>query len=168
MLKIEYVPKESLKTYVNNAKMHTAEQIERIKKSIDEFGFNDPIAVWKDDEIIEGHGRLMAALEMDMEEVPIIRLDELTDEQRRAYMLVHNSVAQETGFNLDLLQIELDNIDDIDMEEFGFLSNGIDLEMDEPEKEKKYGVKVKCYTEEEQTDLYEMLKEQGYECEVTG
>lgn len=54
-LKIEYVPKESLKPYLNNAKIHTAEQIEQIKKSIEEFSFNDPIAIWKDNVIIEGH-----------------------------------------------------------------------------------------------------------------
>lgn len=55
-LKIEYIPKEDLKPYANNAKIHTAEQVEQIKKSIEEFGFNDPIAIWKDDEVIEGHG----------------------------------------------------------------------------------------------------------------
>lgn len=58
-LKIEYLDINSLKLYANNAKIHTPEQVEQIKKSIREFGFNDPIAVWKDNEIIEGHGRLM-------------------------------------------------------------------------------------------------------------
>lgn len=83
-LKLEYVSKEKLKPYANNAKIHTAEQIEQIKKSIEEFGFNDPIAIWHDDEIIEGHGRLLAVMEMDdIQQVPIIRLDDLTDEQRK-------------------------------------------------------------------------------------
>lgn len=72
MLKIEYVPIGDLKPYENNAKIHTDEQIEQIKKSIQEFGFNDPIAVWKDGEIIEGHGRLFAAKQLGLKEVPII------------------------------------------------------------------------------------------------
>lgn len=123
-LKIEYVKKEDLKPYVNNAKIHTAEQIEQIKKSIQEFGFNDPIAVWHEDEIIEGHGRLLAVMEMDeVQEVPIIRLDDLTDEQRKAYMLVHNKLTMNTDFDVDLLNLELDDIIDIDMSEFGFEIN---------------------------------------------
>lgn len=148
-LKIEYVPVTELKTYVNNAKIHTAEQIEQIKKSIKEFGFNDPIAVWHDNEIIEGHGRLIAATELDIEEVPIIRLDELTDEQRKAYMLVHNKLTMNTGFDFDLLEEELESLRDIDMSEYGFVSfnDNIDELFDEvenqshKEEEKK---KIQC------------------------
>jgi len=119
-LKVEYVSIDDLIPYANNAKVHTAEQIEQIKCSIEEFGFNDPIAIWKNNEIIEGHGRLIAAKEMGMEEVPILRLDELSDEQRKAYMLVHNKLTMNTGFDIDILTFELDDIMDIDMEQFGF------------------------------------------------
>ena len=118
-LNIEYVPVENLQTYANNAKIHTAEQVEQIKKSIQEFGFNDPIAVWKNNEIIEGHGRLIAATELGIETLPVIRLDELTDEQRRAYMLVHNNLTMNTGFDIDILNLELDDIVDIDMSAYG-------------------------------------------------
>lgn len=121
-LKVEYIKKQDLKPYVNNAKIHTGEQVEQIKKSIEEFGFNDPIAVWGGNEIIEGHGRLLAVMEMeDIEEVPVIRLDDLTDEQRKAYILVHNKLTMNTGFDDVLLNLELDDID-IDMEQFGFMS----------------------------------------------
>lgn len=119
-LKIEYVKTDTLQAYVNNAKEHPAEQVEQIKKSIEQFGFNDPIAIWHDNEVIEGHGRLIAATELGLEEVPIIRLDDLTDEQRRAYMLVHNKLTMNSDFNLDLLALELDDITNIDMTEFGF------------------------------------------------
>lgn len=120
-LKIEYVNKQDLRPYANNAKIHTAEQVEQIKNSIREFGFNDPIAVWHENEIIEGHGRLIAAMEMDeIEQVPVIRLDDLTDEQRRAYMLAHNKLTMNTDFNVDLLNMELADIVDIDMSNFGF------------------------------------------------
>ena len=121
-LKIEYVNKEDLKPYANNAKIHTVEQVEQIKKSIREFGFNDPIALWHENEIIEGHGRLLAVMEMDdVQEVPVIRLDDLTDEQRKAYMLVHNKLTMNTDFDIDLLNLELDDIVDINMEQFGFM-----------------------------------------------
>lgn len=122
MLKIEYVKAGELKPYANNAKLHPAEQIEQIKKSIEEFGMNDPIAIWKDNEVIEGHGRLQAILEIGGVDydVPIIRLDSLTDEQRRAYMLVHNKLTMNSGFDIDLLNMELDDITDINMADFGF------------------------------------------------
>lgn len=118
-LRVEYVPIDSIRPYANNAKLHPAEQIEQIKKSIEEFGFNDPIAVWHE-EIIEGHGRLIAATELGMEQVPVIRLDGLTDEQRRAYALIHNKLTMNSGFDVSLLQMELESLGGIDMEEYGF------------------------------------------------
>ena len=129
-LKIEYVPIGDLKSYERNAKLHPQEQIQQIKNSILEFGFNDPIAVWKDNEIIEGHGRLMAAEELAYKEIPVIRLDSLSDEQRKAYMLAHNQLTMNTGFDLDILNLELGNIKTIDMSDFGF---DLDLpDFDEP------------------------------------
>lgn len=121
-LKIEYLSKKDLKPYVNNAKIHTDGQVEQIRKSIEEFDFNDPIAVWGENEIVEGHGRLLAAMEMDsIDTVPVIRLDHLTDKQRKAYALVHNKITMNTGFDFDILNIELNEIgDDIDMESFDF------------------------------------------------
>lgn len=121
-LKIEYLDKNDLKPYVNNAKIHTNGQVEQIRKSIEEFDFNDPIAVWGENEIVEGHGRLLAAMEMDdIDTVPVIRLDHLTDKQRKAYALVHNKITMNTGFDFDILNIELNEIgDDIDMESFDF------------------------------------------------
>lgn len=134
-LKVEYIKKEKLKPYVNNAKLHTGEQVEQIKKSIEEFGFNDPIAVWHDNEIIEGHGRLLAVMEMeDITEVPIIRLDDLTEDQRKAYVLVHNKLTMNTGFDDVLLNLELDDIE-IDMEQFGFSFS--DEEIEEIAKEEE-------------------------------
>ena len=120
-LQIEYLSPDELVTYENNAKIHTAEQIEQIKHSIQEFGMNDPIAVWKDNVIIEGHGRLIACKELGLDKVPVIRLDELTDEQRRAYAIAHNKITENTGFDTELLGIELkDLMDEIDFTELGF------------------------------------------------
>lgn len=119
-LKVEYLPIEEIKPYENNAKIHTPEQIEQIKNSIKQFGMNDPIGIWsKDNIIIEGHGRLMACQELGYEEVPIIRLDDLTDEQRRAYTLAHNQLTMNTGFDINILNQELESLS-VDMTEFGF------------------------------------------------
>lgn len=117
-LQIERMSLDEIKTYPNNAKIHTAEQIEQIKESIRSFGFNDPIAIWHN-EIVEGHGRFIAAQELGFKEIDVIRLDELSDEQRRAYMLVHNKLTMNTGFDMELLEFELENIS-MDMEQFGF------------------------------------------------
>jgi len=117
---IDYLPIEELKPYERNAKLHPKAQIEQIKKSIKDFGFNDPVAVWKDNEIIEGHGRLIAAKELGLTEIPIIRLDDLTDQQRKAYMLAHNKLTMNSDFDMKILAEEIENILDFDMSSFGF------------------------------------------------
>lgn len=132
-LNVEYIPIGDIKPYKNNAKIHTAEQIEQIKKSIEEFGMNDPIGIWgKDNIIVEGHGRLIACLDLGYDEVPVIRLDDLTDDQRKAYTLIHNQTTMNTGFDLDILNEELESIE-LDMSDFGF--DNIELDnIDEPEE----------------------------------
>lgn len=126
-LEIEYVDIDSIKPYKNNAKLHPQEQIEQIKKSIKKFGMDDPIGIWKD-EIVEGHGRLIACKELGMKEIPIIRLDHLTDEERKAYTLAHNKLTMNSDFDIGLLNEELDSIFNIDMEEFGFDLGVLDSE----------------------------------------
>ena len=132
-LKIEYVSIDSIKPYSKNAKQHPREQIEQIKNSIEQFGMDDPIGVWKD-EIVEGHGRLIACKELGMAEVPIIRLDHLTDEERKAYTLAHNKLTMNSDFDVDILEKELDSILNIDMSDFGF-EKFIEEEKEEVEKE---------------------------------
>ena len=118
-LKIEYLPISELKPYENNARKHAEADVEAIKKSIEEFGFNDPIGIWHDT-IVEGHGRLIAAQELEMGEVPVIRLDHMTDEERRAYALAHNKTAELSEWDFEMLDTELEDIFDIDMSQFGF------------------------------------------------
>lgn len=125
-LTIEYVDINSVKPYKGNAKLHPREQIEQIKESIDKFGMDDPIGIWKD-EIVEGHGRLIACQELGYTEIPIIRLDHLTDEERRAYTLAHNKLTMNSDFDLDILNDELMKFETIDMGKFGFdISSNID------------------------------------------
>jgi len=118
-LQIEYVPLSEIKPYKRNAKTHPQEQIEQIKNSMKEFGNIDPIGVWHD-EIVEGHGRYEALKQMGVKEIPIIRLDDLTDEQRRAYSLTHNKLTMNSDFDLALLDTELTEIETIDMTLLGF------------------------------------------------
>ena len=132
-LQIEYVPIDSIKPYVGNAKLHPQEQIEQIKVSIETLGFDDPIAIWKNGEIIEGHGRYMAAQQLGMKEVPIIRLDDLTDEQRRQYTLIHNKLTMNSGFDMATLALELADLD-FDKALFGFID---DIELDDPKETQK-------------------------------
>lgn len=126
-LKIEYVDIDTIKPYKNNAKKHPREQIDQIKKSIELFGMDDPIGIWKD-EIVEGHGRLIACKELGYTEVPIIRLDHLTDEERKAYTLVHNKLTMNSNFDFNILDSEIAELD-IDMSEFGFDSIDVDSDM---------------------------------------
>ena len=140
-LKIEYVSVDSIKPYEKNAKLHPKEQIEQIKKSIEQFGMDDPIGIWKD-EIVEGHGRLIACKELGITEVPIIRLDHLTDEERKAYALAHNKLTMNSDFDLDILNEELQSLDNIDMTDFGFNLNFDSLEIENNEEENPYTTKI--------------------------
>lgn len=136
-MNIEIVNVKELKEYRKNAKKHPKEQIEQIKKSIEEFGMIDPIGVWKN-EIVEGHGRFKACKELGIVNVPIIRLDHLTDEQRRAYNLVHNKLTMNSDFDIGLLDEELDNILEIDMENFGFFEDDVSKKQARGDEEKEH------------------------------
>ena len=119
-MQIEKVKIEDIKAYENNAKIHTLEQVEQIKNSILEFGFNDPIAIDENNTIIEGHGRLMALEELGYTEVECIRLSHLTEEQKRAYIIVHNKLTMNTDFDFNILDSELAKISNIDMTVYDF------------------------------------------------
>jgi len=119
-LEIIYLPTNELTPYQNNAKLHPQEQIDEIKRSITQFGMNDPIAVCGPENIIvEGHGRLIACQQLGIETVPVIRLDHLTEDERKAYTLAHNKLTMNTDFDLEMLQKEIDSIS-LDMADFGF------------------------------------------------
>lgn len=126
-LKIEMLPIEELQEYERNAKLHPQEQIDQIARSMEEFGFNDPIAIDENNIIIEGHGRLLALRQLGETQVPVIRLKHLTEEQKKAYILVHNQLTLNTGFDEELLASELESIVDIDMADFGFDLDIVDL-----------------------------------------
>lgn len=128
-LRIEYLPIEQITPYENNARKHQDADVDAIVASIDEFGFDDPIGVWGGHNVIvEGHGRLLAAKKLGMETVPVIHLDHLTDEQRRAYALAHNRTAELSEWDEVAKELELSGISEIDMSLFGFDLSALDEE----------------------------------------
>ena len=120
-LEIKYIPVDQITPYERNARKHTPKDVETIKASIQKFGFDDPIGVWGPNNIIvEGHGRLIAAKELGYDKVPCIRLDHLNDEQRKAYALAHNKTAEMSTWDFGKLELELKDLSEFNMGEFGF------------------------------------------------
>lgn len=126
--RIEHWPTDRLKPYARNARTHSPEQVDKIAASIVEFGFTNPILVDSDDGIIAGHGRLMAAIKLAMETVPVVVLDHLTDAQRRAYIIADNRLALDAGWDEALLAAELADLqaEDFDLALTGFEADEID------------------------------------------
>ncbi|MBQ9002201.1 MAG: ParB N-terminal domain-containing protein [Eggerthellaceae bacterium] len=118
------MPTETLAPYAGNAKEHPEWQVAQIANSIEQFGFSDPVGVWTNPhgvlEIVEGHGRVLAAKELGLKRVPIVKLDHLDDDARRAYVHVHNQTTLTSGFDLDELTIDLESIPGFDWGDFGF------------------------------------------------
>lgn len=166
---------EQLTPYAKNAKKHPQSQIDAIKKSIERFGFNDPIAVWGEKNIIvEGHGRLSAAKQLGIEEVPCIRLDHMSDDERKAYMLAHNKTTMISDFDEGLLCNELEQLDQLfDMSEFGFDElEKSDIEIEEtelkPYRNVHYLITIDINNNDKIIDIIEKLKEiEGVEVEST-
>ena len=143
-LEIVYLPPGDLTPYEKNTRKHSPDDIEQIKESIRQDGFSDPIGIWGEQNIIvEGHGRQIAALEMGLDEVPCIRLDHMTDEQRRDYAIRHNRTAELSAWDFGKLEEELAQleIEGHDFEGLNFSRPDIDslddLFAPAEEKEKK-------------------------------
>jgi ParB-like chromosome segregation protein Spo0J len=108
--------------YAANSRTHSDAQVAQIAASIKEFGWTNPILVSGDDSIIAGHGRLMAARKLGMEEVPVIVLDHLSKSQQRALVIADNQLALNAGWNMDMLKAEIEDLqlDDFDLNILGF------------------------------------------------
>jgi hypothetical protein len=113
---------DQIKKYEKNARTHSKEQIEQLKVSIIKFGFNNPLLVDSDYELIAGHGRLEAARELDFKELPSIVLGHLTLEQKKAYIIADNKIAMNSGWDYDLLISELKELEEGDdlLDSLGF------------------------------------------------
>lgn len=136
-LEIIYKPIKQLKPYKKNAKKHPKEQVEKIANSIKEFGFTQPVIVDKDNCVVAGHGRILGAKKAGMKEVPTVALENLTEEQIKAYRLVDNKL-NESEWDEGLLKDSLEEIFEMDMEMFGFSMDVLEDETIEVEPEVKF------------------------------
>lgn len=115
-LKIVYKKVDELIPFVNNSRTHSELQVNQIASSIKEFGFTNPILLDGDDGIIAGHGRLQAARLLGIDSVPTIALDGLDELQKRAYVIADNKLALNAGWDAELLQLEIQNLQDKDFD----------------------------------------------------
>ena len=165
-LNIKYRPIKELKPYKKNAKKHNKEQVEQIANSIKEFGFTQPVIIDKHDCVVAGHGRILGA-----KQVPTVCLDELTEEQIKAYRLVDNKL-NESEWDYSLLDEEIEQLTDMDMDLFGF-DEVVEITKDDEAKKKvefeikeKYEVHIICKDEKQMEQVFNKVKGYGKECKL--
>lgn len=166
-MQITYRNIRELKPYKKNAKKHPKEQVERIANSIKEFGFTQPVLIDKHDCVVAGHGRILGAKKAGLKQVPTVCLEDLTEEQIKAYRLADNKL-NESDWDFSLLDTEIDEILDVDMGLFGFDLPEEEQETDEKNVEfkvkKQNKVIVECVSAKHAEDLYNRLIVEGYTC----
>ena len=119
-MKTKKINIEELKPYVNNAKLHPTNQIEQLKKSINDYGYVAPIIVDNDYNIIAGHGRYQALKELDYKDVEVVIIDNLTEDKVREYRLVDNKLNSNSDYSKKVLELELLDLPDFDYDFFDF------------------------------------------------
>ena len=115
-MQIEYIDSEKVIPYANNPRLNDGEAVDRVAASIAEYGFKNPIIIDKDNIIIAGHTRLKAAKKLGIEKVPIIRADDLTPAQIKAFRLAENRVSEYATWDNELLSIELEGLKELDFD----------------------------------------------------
>jgi len=177
---IELREADSLIPYSNNPKDHPESQVNKIASSIKNYGWDQPIVVDGDGEIIKGHGRLQAAQKLGLEKVPVIERSDLSDAEAKAARIADNKTAESEWLD-DELETEIDLLtqeDAIDVDSLGFDDDEIDNllayddELPEPADEEdlgletEYEVIVECESEAEQEQVFDELSQEGYECRL--
>lgn len=177
----ERVPLADLVPYARNARTHSDEQVAQIAASIREFGFLNPIIIDADNGIIAGHGRVLAAQKLKLKDVPCVRVEHLTETQKRAYILADNKIALNAGWDTELLKVEIatlqeENFDDLltgfSDDEMNVLLSDVEFtpnfpDEDSEEKEKKYILTVTCENEEAQESLFAELNRKGFKVKAS-
>lgn len=165
---IEYLKTHQIKSYGRNMRTHSAEQVDQIIDSINQFGFTNPILIDKDGVIIAGHGRLEAAKKMRLSLVPCIRLGELNEDQVKALRIADNQLALNAGWDFDMLKSELDSLQlaNFDLKFTGFsekeltdlMGSDVKFDDDSDDKSEDFAEEVKSlYSVETKTPIYEPL-----------
>lgn len=181
--KVQTLPLDAIHAYAGNAKKHPKEQVEALMRSMQRFGFLIPLLVDEAGTVIAGHGRLEAAKRLGMPEVPVIIADHLSDDERRAFTIADNRLAEQGEWDEALLSLELGDLNahDFDLTLLGLTDSDIhqllkteadpddgDDVGDPPENDYKeqHGVIVMCRSEAEQATIYERFRAEGLECKV--
>jgi len=175
---IEHVSVETLIPYARNSRTHDESQIAQIAASIKEFGWTNPILLDGENGIIAGHGRVMAAQKLGESKVPTIELSHLTEHQKRAYIIADNKLALNSGWDNEMLTLELETLqeagygidvlgfDDKELKAlFGNLDD-VDDDLKEPNDESKNLLMIECEGERELEKLFEEMQERGFECKI--
>lgn len=175
-LEIDYLPIAQLKCAKNNSRTHSDLQINQIVASIKEFGFTNPVLIDEEDNVIAGHGRLMAAQRMSLEKVPAITLYGLSDAQKRAYLIADNKLALNANWDFDVLREEILALEELnfdvgiigfdDLELKNIFCQKFDEELKNEEINPVFEISVTLKNEAEQQDLYNFLTEKGYKCRI--
>lgn len=149
-LKIEYIRTDEIIPYENNPRINE-QAVDKVANSIEQFGFKNPIIIDKDNIVVAGHTRLLASQRLGLHEVPTIRVEDLSEDQIRAYRIADNKVSEYSEWDYTLLENELNEILSIDMSQFGF---------DELEKEITEETEESLYTMKIETPVYEITGEE--------
>ena len=113
---MQLVPISKLVPYVNNARTHSPEQITKLCFSLQEFGFINPAIINRDFNVIVGHGRILAAKEEDIQEVPCVFANHLTEAQKKAYIIANNRMAMDAGWDEEFLRVEIESLQGTDFD----------------------------------------------------
>lgn len=174
---LKMVPMSRLKPYGNNSRTHSQDQVNQIVASIRKFGFTNPILIADDSTIIAGHGRFLAAEVLGLTKIPCIKLTGLSDADRRAYVIADNKLAENAGWDKELLKLELGSLEraDFDLDVLGFSEKdlsklmasdtlGGDIPKQDPDE---LAVVVSCSSETEQQAAYDLLAQHGFTCRTS-
>lgn len=182
MINPEYkkLQSEKLIPYARNSRTHSPEQVAQIAASIKEFGFTNPILIDEENGIIAGHGRLLAAQKLGIDEVPVIVMAGLTAAQKKAYVIADNKLALNAGWDEDMLRVEFEELQEMgfDLELTGFSLDEIaglqfDDDSDQEESQLKdndyseaFSIVIDCKSESEQEQLFNRFVSEGLVCRV--
>jgi len=178
--RLEMLPTDTLIPYARNSRSHSPEQVAQIAGSIREFGFTNPVLIDAENGIIAGHCRVLAAQKLGRDEVPCIRLDHLTETQKRAYIIADNKLALNAGWDEAMLGLELSDLREMDfnLDLTGFDADEVEAALNPPGSDgegpespegnfpEQYAVTVVCDNENHQAKIFDKLTEMGLTCKV--
>lgn len=156
--------------YERNPRKIPQQAVDDVKESFMQCGVIDPIEVDENNVILSGHTRRLAAIDMNLDEVDVLRVTGLTDKQKRKYRLLANKTGERTGWDFELLDWELEDLD-FEGYDFGFDVSALEEEQEQEPKEAKYtesvSVVVECEDDEEAERVFNQLQEEGFKCRIS-